>query len=237
MTDASSGAAVKPAPRLMTNPDLKPKHVYETVFAPEQREPMASPGQYRMLRGTVTVQSYVILALLFAVGFTGLAFADRYIHHLVILNKDGLPEKVKSLVPLDDPNLTRTAIVNMAMNVATEVMTFGFNNADERLLRARRLFTDEAWTRFAKAFLADGRLDKIKAQQQILTTIATDGAVIIQEGKWNNDYRWIVQVPVITTFQAGKRVAPQKAILQLTLVKAPTTKNPEGVAINAWSMI
>lgn len=227
----------KVADRVLTNPDLKPEHVYSTVFKPDMKEPMASPGQYRVLRGVVTLQSNIILFLLFAVIITAIVFADTFIYHLAILDKQGLPEKVQEIYALDEPNLTRTAITNMAMNIATEVMTFGFNNSDERLLRARRLFTDEAWQRFAKAYLSPGRLEKIKNLQQVLTTVAVNNAVISEEGIWNGKYRWVVQVPIITTYQAGKKIQPISSTLELTLVRAPTLKHPEGVAIDAWAMI
>lgn len=236
-TGRAPGSSKKVADRVLTNPDLKPEHVYSTVFKPDMREPMASPGQYRVLRGVVTFQSNLILGLLFCTIICSVVFADQYIYHVAILDKEGLPEKVQQLLPLEEPNLTRTAITNMAMNVATEVMTFGFNNSDERLLRARRLFTDEAWQRFAKAYLSPGRLDKIKGLQQILTTIATNGAVISEEGEWAGRYRWVVQVPIVTTYQAGKRLQTQYSTLELTFVRAPTTKHPEGVAIDAWAMI
>lgn len=213
---------------------IKAKHIYQTAFAPIENEPLASPGQYHFLRGLVGIQAPLILALVFLTVLTSIMFARQYVYHLVILDREGAPEKIHRLVPLDEPNLTRTAIINMTMNIAAEALTFGFNNAEDRLLQVRRFFTDEAWNDFAAAYLQSGRLDVIKKKQQILTTVATDGAVIIKEGMVHDRYQWVTQVPIIITYLAGQKTQVNRSILQLTLVRVPTTQHPEGVAIDNW---
>jgi Type-IV b secretion system, inner-membrane complex component len=214
---------------------IRPEQAYKVVFHPSEPAPVGTSSQYRFARGLVTILSYFIAILLAATVMVAVAFADTYFYHLVILDRERVPEKVQLLYPLDTPNLTHTGILNMAMNVATEVLTFGFNNADERLLRSRRLFTEDAWLRFATAYLKLGRLDRIKLNQQVLTSIASDNAVIISEGKSNRGVQqWIVQVPTITTYQAGKRVIPQRGTLEITFIKASTLEHPEGVAIDGW---
>lgn len=219
----------------MSKAALSYQHIYQTVFRPAANEPQATPGQYRFLRSLVTIQAYLIVGLLVMAVLASILFAPQNYYHLVVNNRAKLPEKLINLTPMTTPNLTHTAIINLCMNIATEVLTFGFHNADERLLHARRLFTPEAWQRFAKAYLDKGKLDVIKSNQQILTTIATDGAVITKEGYLETgDYQWVVQVPIITTYQAGKRIRPQPRILELTLLKQPTTKHIEGVAIDGW---
>jgi Type-IV b secretion system, inner-membrane complex component len=214
---------------------IKPEQAYKVVFHPSEPAPVGTSAQYRFARGLVTILSYCIAILLAATVMVAVAFADSYYYHLVILDRERVPEKVQLLYPLETPNLTHTGITNMAMNVATEVLTFGFNNADERLLRSRRLFTEEAWGRFATAYLKSGRLDRIKLNQQVLTSIATNNAVVVSEGKNKQGVKqWVVQVPTITTYQAGKRVQSQQSTLEMTLIKAPTVDHPEGVAIDGW---
>lgn len=214
---------------------IKPEQAYKVVFHPAEPAPVGTSAQFRFARGLVTILSYTIAMLLFATVTVAVVFADTYVYHLVILDRERIPEKVHLLHALDTPNLTRTGITNMAMNVATEVLTFGFNNADERLLKSRRLFTEDAWLRFAKAYLKEGRLDKIKKNQQVLTSIASENAVIISEGKNHADVQqWVVQVPTITTYQAGKRIMPLRNYLEITFIKANTVEHPEGVAIDGW---
>lgn len=218
----------------MAKAALSYQQIYRTVFAPAENEPQATPGQIAFARNLVTFQGYLIAFLLVTTIFVSVAFAPRYLYHLIIVDHEQLPQKVDLMYPLDGPNLTHTALTNLAMNIATEVLTFGFNDADARLLHSRRLFTKEAWQRFARAYLDKGRLEVIKTNQQILTTVATDGAVIIKEGVVNGEYQWVVQVPIITTYQAGKKTRPVYRILELVLIKQPTIKHIEGVAIDGW---
>lgn len=216
---------------------IKPEQVYKVVFHPSEPAPVGSSAQFRFARGLVTILSYVIAMLVFCAVSVYIMFQDTYFYHLSVLDRERIPENLTLMRPLDTPNLTRTGITNMAMNVATEVLTFGFNNADERLLKSRRLFTEDAWLRFAKAYLQQGRLDKIKSNQQVLTNVAVENAVIVEESNADGEQKWVVQVPTITTFQAGKRVVPVRSILQITFVKASTLKHPEGVAIDGWEQI
>lgn len=217
---------------------IKPEQVYKVVFHPSEPAPVGSSAQFRFARGLVTILSYIIAMLVFCTFMVYFMFADTYFYHFSVLDRERIPERLATMRPLDYPNLTRTGITNMAMNIATEVLTFGFNNADERLLKSRRLFTEAAWLRFAKAYLKEGRLDKIKLNQQVLTNIASDNAVIIEEGKNSvGEQQWVVQVPTITTYQAGKKIVPVKSVLQLTLIKASTLEHPEGVAIDGWEQM
>lgn len=217
---------------------IKPEQVYKVVFHPSEPAPVGSSAQFRFARGLVTILSYIIAMLVFCTFMVYFMFADTYFYHFSVLDRERIPERLVTMRPLDTPNLTRTGITNMAMNIATEVLTFGFNNADERLLKSRRLFTEAAWLRFAKAYLKEGRLDKIKLNQQVLTNIASDNAVIVEEGKDSSgEQKWVVQVPTITTYQAGKKIVPVKSVLQLTLIKASTLEHPEGVAIDGWEQM
>jgi intracellular multiplication protein IcmL len=200
----------------------------------------------------VLAQSWVIMLLVVLTILTFTVFAPKTIYHLVILDKQGVPTKLFMkgnppkevpgqyfyppylLQALDEPNLTHTAILNMAENVVTQVLTFGFNNADERLLGMRHLFTKEAWNYFGRAYLQQGRLDLIKRNQQVLTAVATAGPVVVSEGMVDDVDRWVVQVPIVTTFQAGKSSSTKRSVLQVTLVRASTLEHPEGVAIAGW---
>ena len=217
---------------------IKPEQVYKVVFHPSEPAPVGSSAQFRFARGLVTILSYVIAMLTFCAISVFVVFADTYFYHLSILDRERIPERLVVMRGLETPNLTRTGITNMAMNVATEVLTFGFNNADERLLKSRRLFTEDAWLKFAKAYLREGSLDKIKYNQQVLTNVAINNAVIVEEGTNSfGEQKWVVQVPTITTYQAGKKISTTRSVLQITFIKASTLKHPEGVAIDAWQQI
>jgi hypothetical protein len=241
--DPSTASAPQPnpepkrrAPPSSAPPDTRfsMENVAKLLFSAARNEPKANPTMVGFFRGMVVAQSYFIVILLGTVVMTGLIFAQKTFYHLLILDRDSLPSRTQIIYPFTEPNLTGTAITNMAMNLVTEVLTFGFHNADGRLLSARHLFTEECWQRFAKAYLQYGRLEAVKRNQQVITAIATAGAVVVAEGKINKRERWVVQVPIAVTFQAGAETATKRSILQLTLVRASTLKHPEGVAIDGW---
>lgn len=213
---------------------IEPQHIYKILFAPARSEPPGSSAMYNVLRGVVAVQSYAIACLVIFMVLTAYVFADKYYFHLVVIDRNAFPKELVNLVGLDEPNLTRTAITNMAEHIATRVQSYGFHNADQRLLEAKRLFTDDAWLAFAKAHLKPGHLDEFKRNQQILTTIASKQPVIVSEGKENGVQRWVLEMPFISSYMAGQSTSTKSGVLRITLVRAPVDKYPEGVAIAEW---
>jgi intracellular multiplication protein IcmL len=218
----------------MNQTALKTSQVYKAIFNAADGVHEGGARGHAFLLGLIHFQSGLIAFLLFAVVMTAITFAQQDIYHLVVLDRQGLPREMKELYPLDEPNLTRTAITNMATNLATQVLTYGFNNADEKLLKTKHYFTEKAWQDFVNGLLRKGGLEQTKKLQQIRTAIATNGAVIVSDAAVDGVPQWIVQVPVITTFQAGQKTENKKMTLQITLKRAPTSKYPEGVAIDRW---
>ncbi len=220
----------------MADTAIRARQMVKSIFAPERTEPAGSPAMAGFLRGLVITQSYAIGLLLLFTILVSTVFADTTTHYLVVLDRTGFPTKVERLLALDSPNLTRTAITNKAMHIATQVLSYGFNNADARLLAAQQLFTPEAWKEFVHANLEAGKLDVLKTRQQILSTVARKGAVIVSEGydPVKENYRWVVQVPVISSYLAGSDSLPRKIVLTLTFIRMPTDQYKEGVAIDGW---
>ena len=200
-----------------------------------QPAPVASAQSYTILRKIITVQSYAILLLIGLSFLAATVFSTKYAYHLIVKDKDGAPHELKNIIPLAEPNLTRTAITNLALSIATQIQTFGFNNADERLIAMKKYFSEEAWNQFVKAYLSQGVLDTIKTNQQVLTSIATNGAVITKEGLEEGRYQWVVQVPMLVTIQVGRKVETKRTTLEVTFVRASTLKYAQGLMIDSWS--
>lgn len=232
-------AAPLPAPPLRAEPRPESgwRQLVRAAFAPHQNEPQATPGQYYFLSKVVSWQTNLIVFFIGLTVLTWLWFAPREIYHLIVQDRQGLPSKLVRLQPLDTPNMTRTAITNLALHIAAQTLTFGFNNADERILLSKHYFTTQAWDSFVHAYLDKNALKEIKTKQQILATIATDSAVIISEGEEDGVYRWVVQVPILTAYLAGSKNATVRSLLQLTFIRAPITDHPEGVAIDNWKQL
>jgi hypothetical protein len=83
--------------------------------------------------------------------------------------------------------------------------------------------------------------DAFKSRQLVLTTVPTDSPVILARGAdplRGDDYRWIVEMPVIMTYITNNNVLRRShAIIRLTITRSPISMdNIRGVAIKTWQI-
>ncbi|HYD17669.1 MAG TPA: DotI/IcmL/TraM family protein [Patescibacteria group bacterium] len=143
----------------------------------------------------------------------------------------------RRLLGLSLPNVNRDAILRWAGAAGTEIFTFGFHDIDERMTRARRLFSDEGWKSFSEALGKARLLKAMMDQQHIMTAIPAAPPRMLMEGIYNGDYSWIVEIPMILTTRAGAETRNSRTNMRLVIIRMPTKQNPMGIGIKtiyAW---
>ena len=140
----------------------------------------------------------------------------------------------RPMTGLDAPNVNRDAMLRWASAAATEVMTFGFNDIDERMTRAQRLFTPDGWTSFSAALNRTPLIRGVLENQQLLTAIPTSTPIIVSEGMYNGKYSWVVEISMVLTLRAGDKRQVSGQHVRIIISKMPTSTNPMGIGINTW---
>jgi intracellular multiplication protein IcmL len=113
-------------------------------------------------------------------------------------------------------------------------MTFGFNDYRRRLQEASRNFTRLGWQSFTKA-LSDSRLlEMMDRNQQILTAAPTGAPILVDEGVVNERYQWVVQMPMILTYQSGGAQRVERPTVTMVIVRVPRLENANGIGIEQW---
>lgn len=161
-------------------------------------------------------------------------FAPLYVYHSIT------PEgKTALLVPLELPNLTNPAIVSWAATSITEILSFGFGDIKEKTMRQKIRFTKPGWKAFVKSFMSSKVGETFQKSQMVMTTVPSDTPVIISQGINEDDvYEWKVEVPIITTYAANNNVIkPERATMQLTIVRVPNGESPAGIAIDIMRQV
>jgi len=143
-------------------------------------------------------------------------------------------ELKKPMIGLASPNISRDAILRWSAASATEVMTFGFDDLDTRMTRARRLFTPEGWTSFEAALKKTALVKVMVDNQQLLSTIPAASPTVLMEGLMQGKYTWVVEMPSILTLRAGDKKSTAMLRIRMIIVKMPTEQNPMGIGIKTW---
>jgi len=188
--------------------------------------------RYRRLTNLVTVQSLTIGII------TGIMILGAPVMRPINAYYTLTPQhEKKELVSLFTPNLTSQAVLSWAATSVTEILTFGFGDFDQRIGMQHRRFTSEGWESFLRAMATQEVRQGFKSRQLVLTTVPSDMPVIVWEG-YNDDqeYQWIVEMPVIMTFVTNNNVSKRSQnIVKLTIVRTPSRKNVGGMAIKKWT--
>lgn len=138
------------------------------------------------------------------------------------------------MVPLNQPNLSDAALLSWVAQAATETMTFGFHDYKRRLQDSSQFFTRRGWESFTQALQSSRIIEAVEARQQVISAVPGSAPVIVQEGVINNQYRWVVEMPLVVTYKSGSSSRPDSMIIRLTIVRVPTLDNPSGVGIEQW---
>lgn len=184
---------------------------------------------YRNLTRLVLIQSLAIIGLIL-----GLVLAismsepqDRFF----ATTSDG---RLVRMVPLSQPNLNDAALVSWSARAASEIMTFGFHDYQRRLQESSTYFTRRGWQSFTEALDRARIIEAVEKNQQIVTAAPRQAPVIIQQGLVNGVYRWIVELPLIVTYQAGGAQQSSSVNVRLIVVRVSTLDSPSGIGIQQW---
>ncbi len=138
------------------------------------------------------------------------------------------------MVPLSQPNLSNPALMSWVAQAATEVMTFGFHDYRRRLQEASRNFTRKGWESFTAALDRSRILEMIDEHDQVVTAAPQGAPVLEAEGMVNGRYQWLVQIPLVLTYQSGGRTRTDYQIVRVLVVRMPRLESPNGVGIEQW---
>jgi len=202
-----------------------PKGGLETVVV---RNDFYRDGYRSMLRLSIILGSIIVLlvgAMYFVIHIH--QPEDRYF----ATTEDG---RLVPLVPLNQPNLSTPALTSWAAQAATEVMTFGFNDYQRRLQEASRNFTRRGWDSFTKALQEADTVDAAIGNKQIITAAPRAAPVVIQEGVVGNRYEWLVQMPLLLTFESADKSKTDTYYVTLRIVRVSRLESANGVGIEQW---
>jgi intracellular multiplication protein IcmL len=184
---------------------------------------------YRSILKLAVFQAMIIL------GLVGLMFYVVHVHQpenrYFATTEDG---RLVPMIALTEPNLSTPALMSWVAQAATEVMTFGFNDYRRRLQESSRNFTRQGWESFTAALQRSRIIETVETNQQVVTA-APQGAPILQsEGIVGGRYQWIIQIPMVLSYQSGSKTRSDSLLVTVVIVRLPRLESPNGIGIEQW---
>ncbi len=226
---------LRPAPRSPARG--KPNKV---IQAQSESEDMSGLGKivlrneyyrdgYRLALRVALIQSVVIIGLIMAMFFVIKVHQPE--NRYFATTEDG---RLIPMVSLSQPNLSNPALMSWVAQAATETMTFGFSDYRRRLQESSRNFTRRGWESFTSALQSARIIESIEANSQVISAAPRGAPVLQSEGVVNGQYQWIVQIPMVLSYQSGAKQRSDNWLVTLVVVRVPRLESPNGVGIAQW---
>lgn len=138
----------------------------------------------------------------------------------------------REVFPLNEPNVTPSSLVNWVTQAVTSAYTIDFYNYQSNIDNLKQYFTNDGYDNYLTALDKSGTLKKIINEKLIVSAVAINTAVILQEGMMNDVYSWKIQIPVLLNYQGASTTSTQKTIVVNVLInRVPTDLAPKGIGI------
>lgn len=184
---------------------------------------------YRFWMKVSFIEAVSILALIIALAIT--IAVNRPVDRFFATTSDG---RLIRMIALSEPNMNDAAIVSWTARAASDVMTFGFHDYQKRLQENASYFTRRGWQTFSEAIETSRIMEGVQKSQQVVTASVQKAPVISQQGLVNGIYRWVVELPLVVTYQSGTATQSDVLQVQLVVVRVSTLDSPAGVGIQQW---
>lgn len=141
---------------------------------------------------------------------------------------------VLQLVPLNEPILSSTAILNWASEVATATYTYSFVNYRDKLQALEPDFTKNGWTNFMKGMQDSSSLSAVEKRKLVVSAVVAGTPVIANQAVLSGRYAWKVQVPILVTYQSASEKYQNTYTVTMVILRDATLQNIKGVAIEQF---
>ncbi len=184
---------------------------------------------YRFWMKFAFVQAISLVILLVALAVT--IAVSRPQDRFFATTADG---RLIRMTPLNEPNMNDAALISWVARASSDIMTFGFHDYQRRLQESSSYFTRRGWQTFSEALQRSRIMETVEKSQQVVTASPKAAPTIIQQGLANGIYRWVVQLPMVVTYQSGSAQQTDTLNVQVVVVRVSTLDSPSGVGIQQW---
>ena len=142
--------------------------------------------------------------------------------------------RIIKLVPLNQPNLSDKAVLQWASEAVVSVYSYNFVNFRRAFQTSKQYFTKSGWTSFLKALSASKNLKAVQDQKLIVSAVLQGAPIVRSEGQLRGRYTWVVQMPVLVTYQSSTDQSTQTFLVTLRIKRISTLDNNYGIGISEF---
>lgn len=141
--------------------------------------------------------------------------------------------RITPIVPLDQPNLPPSALLQWANQAAIASYTYNFQDYRAELQAASDFFTPSGWSNFLDALNRSNNLSAVISKKLVVSAVATGAPVILDQGIIDGIYTWKVQMPMLVSYQSASTLTQQQVMVTMIIQRVSTLSSFRGVGISS----
>lgn len=141
--------------------------------------------------------------------------------------------RITPLVPIDEPNLPPSAVLQWANQAAIAAYTYNFVNYRQELQAASEFFTSDGWNTFLTALQNSNNLTTVISKKLVVSAVATGAPVILDQGVVDGAYTWKIQMPMLVSYQSASQLVQQQIVITLVVTRISTLNSARGIGIQS----
>ena len=142
--------------------------------------------------------------------------------------------RITPLIPLDQPNMPPSTLLQWANSAAIAAYTYNFVNYRQELQSASEFFTPDGWNQFIGALNSSNNLKSVIDKKLVVSAVATGAPVITDQGVINGTYTWSVQMPMLVTYQSASQTVRQNILVRIVVQRISTLYSARGIGISSF---
>ena len=143
-------------------------------------------------------------------------------------------QAVCEAIPLTEPNISQARLKDFAAQAAVSINSYDYANWRTFINSALgQYFTPKGRDRYRAELQKSGVIEQVVNNYQAVTAITYAPPTIVEEGKQNGRYYWIVEVPTKVSYRTNRETLDENRLLTFTIVRVdPSPLNANGIAID-----
>jgi len=144
--------------------------------------------------------------------------------------------RVVDLKPKTEPTVTQEKLLNWATKTVTETFALDFKHWKTEIMEVRPAYFPNAYDSLIETMRnPDGVIDFITSERAISSAAVPQAPVVTNEGLSDGRYSWVVEFPLVVTFETGDGVAGTKRLnIRLFISRVAGDKYPAGIRIQQF---
>ncbi len=140
--------------------------------------------------------------------------------------------RVQPPVPLAEPYLLTSDLLQWVSDAVPSVFHYDFNHYDNQLKESSKYFTPDGWKVFLNQLNIYANYNNVQAYKLFVSSTPAGAPFILNQGLLSGRYAWWVQMPININYAGYRPPGNKTLILQILVVRVSTLNNLMGVGID-----